>query len=580
MKPQRILSILILVLLIALMAACGAQTPEEPADVPTEAPVVEEETDEEAQEEEPVDEPTDEPAAEPTEEPMEEPTEESADDGEETEFVFAHPGPIYTMDAPVTWFGSTHWLANLLYDCLIWRAADGDGYVGQAAESWENIDDVTWRFHLRPGITFHNGEPLDAEAVKWNIDRVRTREDFLVHPQWQFVTEVVVVDEVTVDVITDGPHPYFEYDVSFNGCELLPPDYMEEVGEEEFARNPVGSGPYQLVEFTESDRYVFEAWDDYWGGRPDVDRVIYQVIPEQSSQVAALLAGQVDMIPTVPGPDRESVEATDGIDLLTETSNRMHHFYLRVETETGAMDETYPDYEPATLDQNVRQAISHALDRTLLAEVQGAAVPRLARVCSYYPEGFPDQFATQEAVDAWYDPELAMQLLRDAGYDPDSGNGPTIYLDAPTFQFGGEKEVAEVATAMLEEVGFNVELSVLDTSAYGEQITQGGNNRDVMMTTLGCSPSLVPLFYKCDWEQANYNVCVEEWDALGEQILSTVDEQERLALWEDWWEYYLDYAHTITLYEIDNVMALNTAEFEWTPRKDGWFTFRDLRPVD
>ncbi|PJF26845.1 MAG: hypothetical protein CUN53_06315, partial [Phototrophicales bacterium] len=67
-----------------------------------------------------------------------------------SEFVFAHPGPIRTMDAPVTWFGSTHWLTNLLYDCLIWRAADGNGYVGQAAESWGNIDDLTWRFNLRP----------------------------------------------------------------------------------------------------------------------------------------------------------------------------------------------------------------------------------------------------------------------------------------------------------------------------------------------------------------------------------------------------------------------------------------------
>lgn len=495
--------------------------------------------------------------------------------GGETEFVFAHAGPIRTMDAPVTWFGSTHWLTNLLYDCLIWRDAGGDGYVGQAAESWENIDDLTWRFHLREGITFHNGEPLDAEAVAWNIDRVRTREDFLVQPQWEFVKEVIVVDDVTVDVTTHVPYPYFEYDVSYNGCELLPPDYMAEVGEEEFARNPVGSGPYRLTEFTESDRYVFEAWDDYWGGRPEVDRVIYQVIPEQSAQVAALLAGQVDLIPSVPAPDRANLEAADGITVISETSNRMHHFYLRVETETGAMDDTYPDYQPATLDQNVRQAISHALDRGLLAEVQGSAHPRLARVCSYQPEGFAEEFADPEAVAAWFDPELSKELLREAGYDVDNGEGPTIYLDAPTYQFGNEKEVAEVTAAMLEDVGFKVELNILDSSAYGEQITSGGNNRDMMLTTLGCSPSLIPLFYQCDWVQANYNVCVPEWDALGKEILQTVDPEARLDMWREWWDYYLDYSHTVTLYEIDNVMAFNSDEFVFTPRKDGWFTFRD-----
>ncbi|MCU0512352.1 MAG: ABC transporter substrate-binding protein [Anaerolineae bacterium] len=496
---------------------------------------------------------------------------------EVTEFVFAHPGPIRTMDAPVTWFGSTHWLTNLLYDCLIWRAADGNGYVGQAAERWENIDDLTWRFYLREGLTFQNGEVLDAEAVKWNIDRVRSREDFLVYPQWQFVADVVVVDALTVDVITKTPYPYFEYDISFNGCQILPPDYLEEVGEEEFARSPVGSGPYRLVEFTESDRYVFEAWDGYWGGRPEVDRVIYQVIPEQSAQVAALLAGQVDLIPTVPVPDRERLGATDGLSLVTETSNRMHHLYLRVETETGAMNETYPDYQPATLDNNVRLAISHALDRSLLAEVQGSASPRLLRVCSYYPEGAIEAYSDPAAVADWYDPELARSLLIEAGFDLDAGAGPTVYLDAPVFQFGGEKEVAEIAAAMLEEVGFNVELNVMDSAAYSEQITSGGNNRDIMLTTLGCAPSLVPSFYQCEWTQANYNVCVPEWDAIGEQITQTVDPAARLALWEQWWEYYVNYAQTITLYEIDNVMAYNSAEFEFTPRKDGWFTFRDLK---
>ena len=88
---------------------------------------------------------------------------------EVTEFVFAHSGPIRTMDAPVTWFGSTHWLTNGLYDCLIWRAADGNGYVGQAAESWENVDDVTWRFKLFGRVTLQNGAGFGAGTVKWNL---------------------------------------------------------------------------------------------------------------------------------------------------------------------------------------------------------------------------------------------------------------------------------------------------------------------------------------------------------------------------------------------------------------------------
>lgn len=492
------------------------------------------------------------------------------------EFTFAHPGPIRTMDAPVTWFGSTHWLTNTLYDCLIWRAHDGSGYVPQAAESWESIDDLTWRFHLREGGIFQNGEPLNAEAVKWNIDRVLAREDFLVHPQWLFIDEVVVVDEWTLDVITDQPHAYTLNDISYNGCQLLPPQYLTEVGEEEFARNPVGSGPYRLVEFTESDRYVFEAWDDYWAGRPQVDRIIYQVIPEQASQVAALLAGQIDLVPSVPLPEIARLQNASGIQLMQAAPSRMVHLYLRNETESGAMDETYPGYEPATLDIRIRHAISHALDRSLLAEVQGSARPSLVRIASVHAESFADRYVGQENVDAWYDPELARQLIRDAGYDPEGGNAPKLFFDAMAFQLGNEKEVAEVVKVMLEEVGFEVELSIRELSAHREQVSTPGNNRDVMLVVLGGSPFLTPLFYTCEWKQSNYNICVEEWDAVGKQILTTVDADARLALWEQWQEFFVDYAATVPLYEITGVVAMNT-DFDWTPRADGWFTFRDLK---
>ena len=494
---------------------------------------------------------------------------------EATTFTFAHPGPIRTMDAPVTWFGSTHWLTNLLYDCLIWKEADGSGYYGQAAESWESVDDVTWRFYLRPGITFHNGEPLDASAVKWNIDRVRTREDFMVQPQWAFVEEVNVIDDMTVDVVTTEPHAYTLADLSYNGCELLPPGYVEEVGEEEFSRSPVGSGPYKLTEFTESDRYVFEAWDDYHGGRPEVDTVIYQVIPEQSSQVAALLAGQVDMVPSIPLPERPRVAAAQGVELLDGLPSRVMSFYLRVETTSGQVATTYPNYEPTTLDKNIRLAISHALDRTLLAEVQGSATPTLVRITSPFPEAFAEKYAGEDAANAWFDPELSTQLIREAGYDPDAGNRPLVHLDAPAFQFGNEKEVAEVMAAMLTDVGFDVELNILDASAFNEQVSTPGNNRDIIMAVLGGSPSLTSKFYTCDWVQSTYTVCEEDWDAVGNEILVTVDADERLALWEQWQETYVDYAQTVSVMELRDVIGIND-KFSWQPRADGWFTFRDL----
>ena len=239
------------------------------------------------------------------------------------------------------------------------------------------------------------------------------------------------------------------------------------------------------------------------------------------------------------------------------------------------MDETYPGYQPATLDIRIRQAISHALDRTLLAEVQGSAEPSLVRIASSYPESYADQYAGAENTDAWFDPELARQLIREAGYDPEGGNAPKLFFDAMAFQLGNEKEVAEVVQIMLEEVGFEVELNILELSAYREQVSTPGNNRDLMLVVLGASPFLTPLFYTCEWQQANYNVCVDEWDTVGKDILRTVDADARLALWGQWQEFFIEEAVTVPLYEITGVAAINS-EFAWTTRADGWFTFRDL----
>jgi peptide/nickel transport system substrate-binding protein len=494
-------------------------------------------------------------------------------------FTFAHPGPIRTMDAPVTWFGSTHWLTNTMYDCLIWRAADGDGYVGQSAESWSAIDELTWRFVLREGLTFHNGEPLDAEAVKWNIDRTRTRTDFLVQPQWTFVNDVIVIDERTLDITTHEPMAYFEFDVSYNGCQILPPRYMEEVGEEEFARNPVGSGPYRLVEFTASDRYVFEAWDGYWAGRPEVDRIVYQVIPEQSSQIAALLAGQIDFVRAIPPVEQARLANASGIELLRGPASIQHILYVRYQTETGVLAQNYPGFEPITADVRIRQAISHAIDRELLAEVQGSARPSLLRTDEFNPE-HRGQYAGEAAAIAHYDPERARALIIEAGYDPAGGNRPVLHLDAPDFQQGNEKEVAEVMAAMLEDAGFDVELNILALSAFQEQIFNPGNFRGIALTSVGGNPSLVPQFYTCDWRNPNALPCVLDetraWDELSRTIRATVDADARLDLWTEFWDLYVEKAGEITLHHLDSTMAINS-RFEWTPRADGWMTFRDLR---
>jgi peptide/nickel transport system substrate-binding protein len=500
---------------------------------------------------------------------------------EPIEFVVAHPGGIGTMDAPKAWDWPTVYLHNQMHDCLIWLRADGTGFDGKLAESWESLDASTWRFHLRPGLTYHNGESLQADAVKWSIDRVRSREDFLVYPQWQFIEDVQVVDDLTLDITTVEPnHAYFLNNMASNGCQILPPEYMEEVGEEGYGENPIGAGPYRLAEFTPGDRYVFEAWDDYWGGRPEVDRVIYQVIPEQSTQIAALLTGQIHLVPSIPLPDIATVEAAEGVEVVRGPANISASLVLRPTNDTGAMQETFNGYEASTTDVRIRRAISHALDRTMLAEVQGSATPVLVRIGRFFPESIADRYVGEEAADAWYDPELARQLIREAGYDPDAGNRPMANIDAPSYIHGNEKEVAEVMATMLEDVGFEVTLNLLDWAALREQIEAPGNNREIYLRFNSGFVGLVPLFYNCEWMENIYRVpddSCEEWGEIGSAIMSTLDEEERLALWERWQELYVDeVAVYASIYQVDRVYGVNS-DFEFTPRADGFLTFRELR---
>ena len=478
------------------------------------------------------------------------------------------------MDPPTEWFLESHWLTNTLFDCLIWRKADNSGYVGQAASSWQQMDATTWRFHLRPNLKFQNGEALDATAVKWNLDRVRTDSTLMVAPQWQFIKSVNVVDPVTLDVLTNGPQAYFEFFISFNGCELVPPAYWQKVGSSGFAAHPIGSGPYMLTSFIANQRYVFDAWSGYWAGKPKIDEIVYQVIPDKSSQIAALLAHQVDLVYDVPTEDMQNVQSASGITTMKGPSGQVVFLRLRADTASGNMSKTYPGYNPVTEDPKVRLAISHALDRVALAKIEGNATPSLVRIPASYPEAFASEFTGDGPTTQWYNQALSKSLLQEAGYS--ASHKPTVYMDASNLQLGNNKDVAQAVVSMLEAVGFNVNLKLWDPTAFDANIVSPGNNRDIVQMEIGGIPALTPLLYTCAWKEPTYHICDEGWTAIGNQIETTTDPAARLQLWHQWETDYINIAQAPVLYEVNQWYAMNS-KFKWTPRADGWETFRDLQ---
>lgn len=393
-------------------------------------------------------------------------------DAEPNRVVVALPELVSSFDYPYDWAIVATWVQSNISDCLIWRDRESGEFVPWLAESVENVDPTTWRLTLRTGINFTNGEPFDAAAAKFTIDRILADPEALVYGQWTFIEEVKVVDDATIEIVTAAEEPAFMSRMAGTGCQVVPPAYYQEVGNEGFSQEPIGLGPFTLGEFAKDDQVTLEANPDYWRGAPAIDEVVFRAIPEASTRVAELLQGGVDVVSSVPVQDQERVAAEENLTLKNFLTPQVMILSLR----TGP-SETMPDFAGVTTDPKVRQAIELAIDRQALVDLVGGGVPTLTRVTPPTPCSDPELYGQVGE----YDPERAAALLEEAGYD-----GEPLTFHA-SLAFPLEKEVAETIAAMLEGVGLNIELQVMDTSAFREQIYVPYKNEELYLDALGNS---------------------------------------------------------------------------------------------
>ena len=177
---------------------------------------------------------------------------------------------------------STAWQ---LYDSLVWLNNDGD-IEPALAERWDISDDGReYTFYLREGVTFHNGEPFNADAVVFSWERAKDA-GFEYSDQLLEADSVVKVDDYTVKITTPEPNALF-FNTLHDIWAMVPPGYFAEVGQEGFDAHPIGTGPYKFVEWVKGDHITFEANLDYWRGAPKIQTVIFRPIPESATRVAA-----------------------------------------------------------------------------------------------------------------------------------------------------------------------------------------------------------------------------------------------------------------------------------------------------
>ncbi|MDY7076304.1 MAG: ABC transporter substrate-binding protein [Chloroflexota bacterium] len=332
-------------------------------------------------------------------------------------------------------------IAAHLWDTLVWLNDDLE-LEPHLAESWWLVNDLTWELEIRQDVTFHNGEPFDAQAVKFSLERTRLLENSLeTFASDVALQSVEIIDDYTVHIHTAMPAASLIYELS--AVEMLPPIYYAQTTLEDLARNPVGSGPYQLADWNPGESVIMEASADYWQGMPAIRTLIFQVEPDVDERLAQLADGNADLITDLP-PDQAEAANTERTQMLAIESTRRLFVGLRFQESTPVADKRF------------RQALNYAIDVQALIDEFHAGYGQRYGSWVNPPNANPD-------LEPWpYDPDKARDLLAQAGYPEEF----EIAMDTPVGRYHRDQEIAEAIAAQLAKVGIRVAVQPQEWSVY------------------------------------------------------------------------------------------------------------------
>jgi peptide/nickel transport system substrate-binding protein len=332
-----------------------------------------------------------------------------------------------------------------LHDALVKPMPSGL-HTPSLAESWtQSKDGLLYEFVLRKGVRFHNGDPVTAEDVKFSFERYRGSGARLMKEK---VREVQVVDPGRVRFHLKEPWPDFMtyYGTTASGVGwVVPQRYVEQVGDDGFKKAPVGAGPYRMVSFTPGVELVAEAFEGYWRKAPHVKRLVFKVMPDDTTRGAALKKGDVDVIFQVNGPVAEDLRRTPHVRIVSR-QNGNGVFWLDLPDQ---WDPRSPWH-----DRRVRQAASLALDRQAVNQAESLGTSRLTG--SIIPRSF--EFALPFDPPP-HDRARARQLLAEAGYANGFDAGD-FYPYPPLYAMG------EALAAALGSVGIRTRIRTMERAAF------------------------------------------------------------------------------------------------------------------
>jgi peptide/nickel transport system substrate-binding protein len=346
-----------------------------------------------------------------------------------------------TLDPHVRDDGGERAINDNIYETLLSRDADGELEPLLAAELPTQVDETTWEVTVREGITFHNGNPLDAEAVAGSFTRlIGLGEDSEQSGFFGTIASVEAVDATTVRFVTTGPDPVLPSRLYW--LKVIDPSTATEEG---FDSNPVGTGPYRFVSWERGSSVTLEANPDYWGDqKPTITGVTYRFIEEGGTRLSGLLSGEFDLITNLSPEDAESAPQAVGVVGL-------EHPIMILDAEDGP-----------TADLRVRQAMNLAIDKQALADslFGGRAVVDQCQILGANLFGFNPDLAAYG-----YDPDQARALIAEAGAE-----GATIDIVGESGRWLKDKELIEAVANYWAEVGLVPDVQIYEFGEYLDRL--------------------------------------------------------------------------------------------------------------
>jgi peptide/nickel transport system substrate-binding protein len=463
--------------------------------------------------------------------------------------------------------GQAHWIPSQMYETLV---IPNDKMQPQPllAESWERVDTLTWRFHLRKGVKFHDGTPLNAQAVKFSLERTQNEG-----PKWAVlpIKTITADDDYTVTIRTDKPFsPLVEHMMSPSFSIVSPTALAKDKAVLE--KNSVGTGPFKLEEYVPHQKVIMVRNEDYWGTKPKLNKLVMKIITDPNTRVMALQTGEVDAIRDVPLPDIAKLQADPKLKVMMTLGTRTTYYGFNTDR----------DYFK---DVRVRQAFNYAFDKEALVKhiLYGIGQPAKGFVTPTIP-GYTD------IVGYKHDPVKAKQLLAEVGWKDTDGDG-ILDKDGKPFKVAlvtgsmaaFTKPVAELFQAQLKEVGVTVEIKAMEWGA----LTDAVDKRDFDLVedasparSGGADYQLMSRFHST----INPTIHVrtgyvnKRVDELLEQARQEVDESKRLQMYQEIQQIIDQDAAVIPLFYEMEVAVINSRVTGFKPHPAIWPI--DLSAVD